>query len=61
MSDDFVMTGDSEWVRLKARNAELKIILARALADYESSICPEDMFFDWIEDARAALGEKKDG
>jgi hypothetical protein len=43
------------------RNAALKFILACALADYESSPYPQDMHFDWIEDARAALGEKKDG
>ncbi len=42
------------------RNAELKFILVCALADYESSPYPQDMHFDWIENARAALEGKKD-
>jgi len=43
-----------------SRIEQLKFILACALADYKSSRCPDEMFFDWIDDARAALGEKKD-
>jgi hypothetical protein len=42
------------------RIEQLKFILVCALADYKSSRCPDEMFFDWIDDARAALGEKKD-
>jgi hypothetical protein len=42
------------------RIEQLKFILACALADYKSSRCLDDMFFDWIDDASAALEEKKD-
>ena len=44
------------------RNKALAFILMCALADFKSSgNMGEDMFFDWIDDARAALaGEGKD-